>query len=186
VGRLLSIALLVACLAACGAESATTDPSPSADVAAVIDGKPMLRSDVQDQVQRLSGDITTLPPDKRTELSRQVLDRMIDDRLCAKALAQDGVPITDAEVDAELARRPAQPADGNLPTAVVREALRNMMCRTRLVERRGHFEAVAAGSGSDQALARQDAVARGQRWRDEEQRIFRDLRAHATIRIVTR
>jgi peptidyl-prolyl cis-trans isomerase SurA len=126
-----------------------TQPSQQADfIVAVVNSEPITNGEVRAQMQRISAQLAQQgqKPPPQDELKRNVLERLIAERVQLQLARGSGIRIDDAAVDqaelavasqnavdvAELRRRAAK--DG-LDTAVFRNQLRDQLLLSRLHER---------------------------------------------------
>jgi peptidyl-prolyl cis-trans isomerase SurA len=126
-----------------------TQPTQQADfIVAVVNSEPITNGEVRAQMQRISAQLAQQgqKPPPQDELKRNVLERLIAERVQLQLARGSGIRIDDAAVDqaelavasqnavdvAELRRRAAK--DG-LDTAVFRNQLRDQLLLSRLHER---------------------------------------------------
>ena len=166
--RLPAPCLIALVLAAClgVSERSHAQPTRSADyIVAVVNSEPITNSEVRARLarveQQLARDRTAVPP--RPELIRQVLERLITERVQVQAARQAGIRVDEAAVDeaernvarqngidvAEFRRRLA--ADG-ISQGVLREDLRNQIFLSRVRERESDSRARVTEAEIDQFL----------------------------------
>ena len=160
---------LIALVLAAGlgvSERSHAQPTRSADyIVAVVNSEPITNSEVRARLarveQQLARDRTAAPP--RPELIRQVLERLITERVQVQAARQAGIKVDEAAVDdaernvarqngidvAEFRRRLA--ADG-ISQGVLREDLRNQIFLSRVRERESDSRARVTEAEIDQFL----------------------------------
>jgi len=160
---------LIALVLAAGlgvSERSHAQPTRSADyIVAVVNSEPITNSEVRARLarveQQLARDRTAAPP--RPELIRQVLERLITERVQVQAARQAGIKVDEAAVDdaernvarqngidvAEFRRRLA--ADG-ISQGVFREDLRNQIFLSRVRERESDSRARVTEAEIDQFL----------------------------------
>jgi peptidyl-prolyl cis-trans isomerase SurA len=160
---------LIALVLAAGlgvSERSHAQPTRSADyIVAVVNSEPITNSEVRARLarveQQLARDRASAPP--RPELIRQVLERLITERVQVQAARQAGIKVDEAAVDdaernvarqngievAEFRRRLA--ADG-ISQGVFREDLRNQIFLSRVRERESDSRARVTEAEIDQFL----------------------------------
>jgi peptidyl-prolyl cis-trans isomerase SurA len=98
------VALVIASLALSSVAGAADTPVLVDRVLIVVQGSPVFRSEVQRRLRPYMvrfGD-KPMDPDNRASLEREMLDRIVDERILAKDAKKLGIVVSDADIDAAI------------------------------------------------------------------------------------
>jgi peptidyl-prolyl cis-trans isomerase SurA len=131
--------------AACGGADSASGTAPSADVWAVVDGRPIQRDTVDKAYRNMVLGATTAPSvEEMLELKLNILDELITQDIMLARARTLGVEATDVEIDNALAEQKRsmsdqdfqkQLADRGLTLDDIRQSLRREISAQKLVER---------------------------------------------------
>lgn len=117
-------------------------PAELPPVVARVNGQPISRADLERAVRNLEAQVgSKVPADRRSEIVRNVLDQLVTFRLLSQEADARKVPVSDADVDAQIADMRK-----NFPTA---DAFTKALAQQSLT-----FEALRANTRRDLLVAR--------------------------------
>ncbi len=137
------VALLTLVLSACGGNSGTSSPPPSADTWATVDGRSITRDQVEKAFRRGQDPGATLSPEEAMTAKLSIVNEMIlQDILLAKAQALK-IEVPQSELDSAYAERKKNLSDANfedelkkrnLTSDDMRETLRRELLVKKLID----------------------------------------------------